>query len=182
MLFSGALRFNLDPLGKHTDAEIWSTLEAVSLKSFFQAAPEGLDTLIRRDGANLSMGERQLMCLARALLHKTQVLIIDEATANVDFRTDQIIQRTIREHFAHCTVLTIAHRLATVVDSARILCFAEGEARGFAPPSELLDDPDSVLSQLTKKLSARERQLVFDVAYGRASLADGLTALDKKDK
>lgn len=138
--------------------------------------------MINSGGSNLSVGEKQLICLARAILKKTKILIIDEATANVDYKTDQVIQKTIREQFKECTVLTIAHRLATVVDSSRILCLSEGQVVNFAKPSELLSDETSVLYELTKKLSPNEKKFIFDIAYGRASLTDNLEVLGKQEK
>lgn len=138
-----------------------------------------MDSVINSGGSNLSVGEKQLICLARAVLKKTKILIIDEATANVDYKTDQIIQKTIREQFKDCTVLTIAHRLATVVDSSRILCLSEGEVKNFDKPSVLLSDETSVLFELTKKLSPNEKKFIFDIAYGRTSLTDNLEILEK---
>nr|APD26517.1 ATP-binding cassette transporter subfamily C member 4 X1 protein [Brachionus koreanus] len=166
VLFSGTLRLNLDPFNKYSDQEIWSAVESVSLKNSVQSMNAGLDTLITTGGTNLSVGQKQLICLARAILKKTKILIIDEATANVDYNTDAIIQKTIREQFKDCTVLTIAHRLATVVDSDRILCLSEGKIVNFGVPKDLLNDQTSILYELTKKLSANEKKLIFDIANG----------------
>lgn len=141
---------------------------------------KGLDSMINSGGSNLSVGEKQLICLARAVLKKTRILIIDEATANVDYKTDQIIQKTIREQFSDCTVLTIAHRLATVVDSSRILCLSEGEVKNFDKPSVLLSDETTILYDLTRKLSPNERKFIFDIAFGRASFTDKIEAIPER--
>ncbi|CAF0837577.1 unnamed protein product [Brachionus calyciflorus] len=170
VLFSGTLRYNLDPFEKYSDKDIWSAIESVSLKQSVQTMNSGLDTLITTGGTNLSVGQKQLICLARAILKKTKILIIDEATANVDYNTDAIIQRTIREQFKDCTVLTIAHRLATVVDSDRILCLSEGKIVNFGIPKELLEDETSILFELTKKLSPNEKKHIFDIATGKKKL------------
>nr|QUF59454.1 ATP-binding cassette transporter Abcc4-1 [Brachionus angularis] len=170
VLFSGTLRYNLDPFGKYTDQELWNSLESVSLKQVVQTMNSGLDSNITANGTNLSVGQKQLICLARAILKKTKILIIDEATANVDYKTDSIIQQTIREQFKQCTVLTIAHRLATVVDSDRILCLSEGKIINFGIPKDLLDDETSILYELTKKLSPNEKKHIYDIANGKKTV------------
>ncbi|KAM9305128.1 multidrug resistance-associated protein 1-like [Gastrophryne carolinensis] len=139
VLFFGSLRMNLDPFDNYTDDDIWTALDLAHLKNFASSLPDGLNYICSEGGENLSVGQRQLVCLARALLRKTKILVLDEATAAVDLETDDLIQSTIRQEFQDCTVITIAHRLNTIMDYTRIIVFDQGEIVEFDTPAGLLD-------------------------------------------
>uniref|UniRef100_A0A8C5H211 ABC-type glutathione-S-conjugate transporter n=1 Tax=Gouania willdenowi TaxID=441366 RepID=A0A8C5H211_GOUWI len=138
VLFSGSLRMNLDPFDTYTDEEVWSSLELAHLKNFVSNLPDKLNHECSEGGENLSLGQRQLVCLARALLRKTKILVLDEATAAVDLETDTLIQSTIRTQFEDCTVLTIAHRLNTIMDYTRVIVMDKGHISETDSPSNLL--------------------------------------------
>ncbi|XP_039402379.1 canalicular multispecific organic anion transporter 1 isoform X3 [Mauremys reevesii] len=138
ILFSGTLRMNLDPFDQYSDEEIWKALELAHLKTYVLDLPERLSHQVSEAGENLSVGQRQLLCLARALLRKSKILILDEATAAVDLETDHLIQTTIRSEFANCTVLTIAHRLHTIMDSNRVMVLQAGRIVEYDSPERLL--------------------------------------------
>ncbi|XP_072415092.1 ATP-binding cassette sub-family C member 3 isoform X2 [Chiloscyllium punctatum] len=138
VLFSGSLRMNLDPFNQYSEEEIWKALELSHLKQYVSSLPAKLEHECSEGGENLSVGQRQLVCLARALLRKTRILILDEATAAVDLETDDLIQSTIRTQFENCTVLTIAHRLNTIMDYTRVLVLEKGRIAEFDTPSKLI--------------------------------------------
>uniref|UniRef100_A0A670K2R6 ABC-type glutathione-S-conjugate transporter n=1 Tax=Podarcis muralis TaxID=64176 RepID=A0A670K2R6_PODMU len=138
VLFSGSLRMNLDPLGVCSEEEIWTALELTRLKSFVLDLPDQLAYECSEGGENLSVGQRQLICLARALLRKAKILVLDEATAAVDLETDLQIQATIRTQFRECTVLTIAHRVNTLLDCDRVLVMESGRVAEFNAPETLI--------------------------------------------
>merc|ERR1711973_164032 len=150
VLFAGDMRMNLDPLEQYKDEAVWSALEQAHLKTTIAGLPGGLHFEVTEGGENLSVGQRQLICLARALLRKTKVLVLDEATAAVDLETDDLIQSTIRTEFADCTIITIAHRLNTIMDSNRVLVLDQGQIKEFAPPSELLANKQSIFYGMAK--------------------------------
>ncbi|GAB0092997.1 hypothetical protein DMENIID0001_080490 [Sergentomyia squamirostris] len=150
VLFSGSLRMNIDPFNAYSDDDVWKVLELSHLKHFVKSLQAGLQHEISEGGENLSVGQRQLVCLARALLRKTKVLILDEATAAVDLETDDLIQKTIRTEFADCTILTIAHRLNTIMDSDKVIVLDRGEIAEFDTPSNLLQNPDSIFYGMVK--------------------------------
>ncbi|XP_017659517.1 PREDICTED: canalicular multispecific organic anion transporter 1 [Lepidothrix coronata] len=149
VLFTGTLRMNLDPFDQYSDEEVWKALELAHLKTYVQDRPEGLLHLVSEGGENLSVGQRQLVCLARALLRKAKILILDEATAAVDLETDHLIQTTIRSEFSDCTVLTIAHRLHTIMDSNRVMVLQAGQIVEFDSPEELLQK-QGIFSMMAK--------------------------------
>ncbi|KAM7505798.1 hypothetical protein LguiB_004702 [Lonicera macranthoides] len=138
VLFSGTIRFNLDPFGEHNDADLWEALERAHLKDVITRNALGLDAEVSEGGENFSVGQRQLLSLARALLRRSKILVLDEATAAVDVRTDALIQKTIREEFKTRTMLIIAHRLNTIIDSDRILVLDAGQVLEYDTPEKLL--------------------------------------------
>uniref|UniRef100_A0A4W3JSC8 ATP-binding cassette, sub-family C (CFTR/MRP), member 10 n=1 Tax=Callorhinchus milii TaxID=7868 RepID=A0A4W3JSC8_CALMI len=146
-LFSGSVRENLDPLGRHTEQQLLRVLKQCHLLQLVNRMG-GLGAELGEKGRNLSAGQKQLVCLARALLTQAKVLCIDEATASVDQRTDQLLQQTIREEFADKTVLTIAHRLNTVMDSDRVLVMQAGRVKEFDSPLVLSQKQNSHFYQL----------------------------------
>ncbi|XP_054161810.1 multidrug resistance-associated protein 1-like [Oppia nitens] len=150
VLFSGTIRSNLDPFGNCSDDQLWTVLEQSHLKLFVRSLEAGLDCCVAEGGDNLSVGQRQLICLARALLRHTAVLILDEATAAVDVETDTLIQQTIKQQFKSCTVLTIAHRLNTIMDSDRVIVLHEGRVAELDTPNNLLTDSQSIFYSLAK--------------------------------
>ncbi|KAG0098274.1 hypothetical protein BGZ93_000582 [Podila epicladia] len=148
-LFGATIRLNLDPFRRHTDAEICAALESASLKSYISTLSEGLSTTIENGGENMSLGQRQLMSLARAMLAKnTHILCLDEATAAIDIETDNAIQRALRREFSNCTVLTIAHRINTIMDSDRILVLDHGRVAEYDTPQALLQKQDGLFHSL----------------------------------
>ncbi|EYB87408.1 hypothetical protein Y032_0263g589 [Ancylostoma ceylanicum] len=164
VLFIGSLRRNLDPFNQYSDEELWRVIDQVELKPVVMELAGGLEASMHEGGANFSVGQRQLVCLARALLRNSRILVIDEATANVDPRTDALIQRTIRESFSHATVLTIAHRLNTIMDSSRVLVLKDGEVAEFGPAYELLQKRDGILKSLVEETGNENAEVLRKMA------------------
>ncbi|KAG5563382.1 hypothetical protein RHGRI_005961 [Rhododendron griersonianum] len=150
-LFSGSVRYNLDPLMEHDDQEIWEVLEKCQLREAVQEKEEGLSSLVVQDGSNWSMGQRQLFCLGRALLRRRKILVLDEATASIDNATDSVIQKTIRTEFADCTVITVAHRIPTVMDCTMVLSISDGQVVEYDEPMKLMSKDDSLFGKLVKE-------------------------------
>ncbi|XP_011877734.1 PREDICTED: multidrug resistance-associated protein 4-like [Vollenhovia emeryi] len=151
VLFSGTLRRNLDPFNEFPDTDLWEALEEVELKEAVITLGNGLESRVFDRGSNYSVGQRQLVCLARAILRNNRILMLDEATANVDPHTDALIQRTIRKKFATCTMLTVAHRLNTIMDSDKVLVMDKGRMAEYDHPHILLKNSYSQFTSLVKE-------------------------------
>ncbi|XP_044072656.1 ATP-binding cassette sub-family C member 4-like isoform X5 [Siniperca chuatsi] len=164
VLFTGSMRKNLDPFRQHTDEDLWNALQEVQMKAVVEDLPNKLETVLTESGSNFSMGQRQLVCLARAILRKNRILVIDEATANVDPRTDSLIQQTIRDKFQECTVLTIAHRLNTIIDCDRILVLAAGRIQEYDQPYVLLQNQDGLFYQMVQQTGRAEAASLLHTA------------------
>ncbi|KAI8877119.1 multi drug resistance-associated protein MRP [Backusella circina FSU 941] len=156
VLFAGTVRENLDPFGSHDDAQLWEALQHSHLYQYISKLDGKLNAAVLEGGENFSVGQRQLICLARALLRRTTVLVLDEATAAIDVETDFIIQETIRKQFAHCTILTIAHRINTIMDSDKVLVLDKGQVVEFDTPQHLLDNKDSIFYSMAKEAGQTE--------------------------
>ena len=157
-MFAGPLRLNLDPLDQFSDTELHRVIGEVELADTVRQAG-GLAATVAEDGANWSAGQRQLICIARALLRQSKIVMLDEATASCDVNTDAMVQRVIRRVFADCTVLTIAHRIHTIADSTRIMVLSAGRVVEYDTPENLMDEEDSVYRSLVEESEkAREQE------------------------
>lgn len=165
VLFSGTIRFNLDPFNQHTDVELWDALEKSHMKDFVSEFDGGLDAIVSEYGENLSAGQRQVICLTRALLRNSKILILDEASSSLDMETDRMIQETIRIHLKDATILTIAHRLFTLADYDKIIVMDEGVVAEYGTPAELLDREGSHFGALVNSMgpngALQFREMVF---------------------
>ncbi|XP_011072489.1 ABC transporter C family member 8-like isoform X2 [Sesamum indicum] len=156
-LFRGSIRTNLDPLGLYSDDEIWKALEKCQLKSTITKLPNLLDSSVSDEGENWSLGQRQLFCLGRVLLKRNRILVLDEATASIDSATDAILQRIIREEFANCTVITVAHRVPTVIDSDMVMVLSYGKLVEYDEPSKLMETTSFFSKLVTEYWSSCRR-------------------------
>ncbi|KAL8138386.1 LOW QUALITY PROTEIN: hypothetical protein V2J09_004387 [Rumex salicifolius] len=164
VLFSGTVRFNLDPFKEHNDAYLWESLERAHLKVAIRRNPFGLDAEVSEAGENFSVGQRQLLSLARALLRRSKILVLDEATAAVDVRTDALIQKTIREEFKSCTMLIIAHRLNTIIDCDSIILLDSGRVVEYDTPERLLSNEESAFSKMVQSTGSANAQYLHNLA------------------
>ncbi|KAJ3032961.1 hypothetical protein HK097_005017, partial [Rhizophlyctis rosea] len=194
VLFSGTVRSNLDPFteysGKNqlcfyyaiwfpsahaqvkTDQQLWDVLERSNLKAGIASSPQGLETTVAENGENWSTGQRQLLCLARAMLRNAKVIILDEATASVDLETDEFIQTAIRRDFASATILTIAHRLNTIADYDRVLVLDHGRVKEYDSPYNLLTrEGGSQFAEMVAETGEVNGAVVLGLAMGRGRKA-----------
>ncbi|XP_020203580.1 ABC transporter C family member 3 isoform X2 [Cajanus cajan] len=154
-MFEGTVRTNLDPLEEYTDEKIWEALDMCQLGDEVREKEGKLDSKVTENGENWSMGQRQLVCLGRVLLKKSKILVLDEATASVDTATDNIIQQTVKQHFSECTVITIAHRITSIIDSDMVLFLNQGLIEEYDSPKKLLKNKSSSLAQLVAEYTRR---------------------------
>ncbi|KAL3283448.1 hypothetical protein HHI36_006593 [Cryptolaemus montrouzieri] len=161
VLFSASMRYNLDPFNEFSDDKLWDVIEEVELKNDINS----LDFMVTEGGSNFSVGQRQLICLARAILRNNRILILDEATANVDPKTDELIQKSIRRKFRNCTVLTIAHRLNTIMDSDKVLVMDSGCKVEFDHPHILLQNPEGYFTKMLLETGPTMTQNLKTIAF-----------------
>jgi ABC-type multidrug transport system fused ATPase/permease subunit len=164
VMFVGTMRSNLDPFFKATDDEIWKALDAVQLGDKIRAMPNKLDTEVAENGKSVSQGQRQLICIARAILSKAKVLVLDEATASLDAQTDLLIQETIKKNFADLTMLTIAHRLNTIIECDRVMVMDAGKILEFDEPHTLLQDPNGSFRALVDQTGPGAASKLMEIA------------------
>ena len=166
-LFLGTLRFNLDPFDVHTDDEIWQALQEASVVEFVKSSEKGLMMRIEEAGSNISVGQKQLLSLARAILRRTRIFLMDEVTASVDYETDATIQRTIRTAPSLCdaTIITVAHRLQTIADSDRIFVISAGKLLEEGTPLGLLQKEGSHFAALVQR--SGEKAAITKIASDR---------------
>lgn len=165
------MRTNLDPFDEHSDADVWRALEQAQMHDAIAKLADKLATEVGDGGGSFSVGERQLLCLGRAILRDSRLLVMDECTASVDVRTDEKIQVMIRDVFKDCTVFAIAHRLATIIDYDKVVVLDKGELQQFGPPATLLKDTGGIFYSLVEETGPAVRAHLHELA--NAKLAKG---------
>ncbi|KAJ3300679.1 hypothetical protein HDU76_006039, partial [Blyttiomyces sp. JEL0837] len=176
VLFSGSFRTNLDPFSDYTDNDLWDALARAGLKSKVAETEGGLDGKVTDGGENLSVGQRQLLCLARAMLKKPRILIMDEATANVDYETDALIQKALREDFNDATVLTIAHRLNTIIDYDRVLVMDNGNIAEYDAPAVLLNNSESKFAAMVAETGGANAEMLKNLSVEALAVSEAKAA------
>jgi ABC-type multidrug transport system fused ATPase/permease subunit len=182
-LFIGTVRYNVDPFKEKEDKDIWRALEMVQLKSYIDSLPDKLESKVEENGSNFSVGQRQLLAMARALLVDAKILLLDEATAAVDNETDSLIQAMVRKNFKEKTVLTIAHRLNTIMDYDRIMVLDKGKLVEFDSPKNLLDDKTTIFYSMVEATGEASAEHLRRIARGEVTVVEALTpSTDRKKK
>eukprot|EP00759_Apiculatamorpha_spiralis_P001269 PhF_6_TR10440/c0_g1_i2/m.16510/K05673/ABCC4; ATP-binding cassette, subfamily C (CFTR/MRP), member 4 len=169
LLFTATIQENIDPFTQYKEQDIWRVLKLSELSDYVESLEGGLKFKITEGGGNFSVGQRQLLCLARALLHDAKILIMDEATANVDYHTDGIIQKCIRQCFEKCTVITVAHRLDTIIDCDYIMVLDGGRLKEFDSPHLLLQDRGTIFSSLVDETGPQHSTRLRGIALASSS-------------
>jgi ABC-type multidrug transport system fused ATPase/permease subunit len=180
--FIGDLRYNLDPFNEKEDKDIWNALEMVNLKPFVESLEGKLQAPVEENGSNYSVGQRQLLAMARALLLDAKILLLDEATAAVDNEADALIQTMVRRNFKNRTVLTIAHRLNTIMDYDRVMVLDKGKLVEFDSPKNLLDDPKTIFSSMVEATGDASAAHLRRIARGEVVASTEVTEKKKKSK
>jgi len=175
-LFIGSVRYNLDPFNEHEDKDLWNSLKMVKLDKAISDLPNKLDEPVAERGSNFSVGQRQMICMARALLRNTKILLMDEATASVDLKTDTLVQKMVRKNFKDMSVLTIAHRLNTIMDNNKVMVLDKGQVVEYDHPSKLLDNPDGVLLGMVNATGDASAQYLQKIARGQLDVIEALKA------
>jgi ATP-binding cassette, subfamily C (CFTR/MRP), member 1 len=150
LLFSGTIRYNLDIESSQSDKDIWDVLEMIGLKTYVASLEKGLFSVVQERGQNISLGQRQLVCLARVILMKPKILVMDEATASVDAEGDKLIQCAIQKHFKETTIISIVHRLDTIINYDKVLVLDRGRVVQFASPLELLQQKQGLFYEMAR--------------------------------
>jgi ABC-type multidrug transport system fused ATPase/permease subunit len=167
ILFAGSVLSNIDPFGRYTPTQVWAALKEVQMDEVVGSLPGKLDAEVVESGSNLSVGQKQLLCFARAILSLNKILVMDEATANVDFVTDKLIQAMIRCKFQDATVLVIAHRLNTIIDCDLVGVMSDGVLAEFASPRALLQNPTGLFNELINETGASTARQLHQQVLGR---------------
>lgn len=172
-MFAGTVRTNLDPFDEHADLGLWEVLGKVGLRSMVEDAAKKLGMEVVDNGANFSLGQRQLLCMGRALLRNSRILMMDEATASVDMDSDALIQSTVREAFASCTTLTIAHRLNTIMDSDKVAFLDDGRLTEFGQPSDLLLNKSGSFTKLVEQSGKKNAKFLVALSESAQAIRNG---------
>ena len=151
VLIEGSLRFNIDPFNYYTNKQIIEVIKKLKFDYIINKNPLGLEQIITEEGSNLSVGEKQLICIVRAILRKSKIIVMDEATANIDYKTEEIIQNSMNEIINKSTIITIAHRLKTIINYDKIISLDNGEIIEFDTPRNLLKNENGIFYKLYNK-------------------------------